>query len=77
MVVHRRNLIATDQRFTGGGRQRELVADTIRGSVLFIYRLFLSPSSGIYTEADWIEVNPYSTVENCDVIIFYNEKCKK
>ena len=40
---------------------------------LFVFSL----SSGIYTEWDWVEVKPYSTIEKCAVIIFDNDKMQK
>ena len=54
----------------------------IRGSVTIHLQyenkfFFLSPSSGIYIESDWIEVKPYSTVEKCAMVIFDSEKMQK
>ena len=72
-------VIATNQPVVGtfGDPQRELVAVTIRGSVLFICSMKANFSFCRYMELDWIEVKPYSPLIKCAMIIFYNEKMQK
>ena len=62
-------------------KQWELVAVTIRGSVLFICSMkasfSLSLSSRIYTESDWMEAKPYFLPLKNVRWSFDNEKMQK